>query len=69
MNMYNREDGTMYIIVYRSALKDQTDFINLCKALDLPTNCWKIEIDITRYSAVGYFEDKKKETTYENHCN
>lgn len=54
------------MIVYRSAFKNDEDFYNLCKALGLPLNCWKIELDIITRSAAGFFGDNKKEVTYEN---
>ena len=69
MNMYNREDGTSYIVIYRSAFRNSADFDKLCKSFNLPITCWKIEIDIIVCSAIGYFADKKREITYANCSN
>ena len=45
-NIFDYNPGTRFIRLYRSKFKDESDFEDLLKFLDLPLNCGILDIDV-----------------------
>ena len=46
MNIFDYKPGTRFIRLYRSKFKDESDFEDLLKFLELPLSCGILDIEV-----------------------